>query len=111
MYSSMCITLCTFILLQKWARAFRDREYHAAVDTNNGAEALNKSLKYSYLPKRHSMTLSAVATLLVEDFLPEYRKTYLFNNYKQSSAYRTYRDIVPEYLQDHPRNVILHCLD
>lgn len=41
------------------------------------------------------MTLSAVATLLVEDFLPECRKTYLFNNYKQSSVYRTYRDIVP----------------
>lgn len=81
------------------------------MDTNNGAEALNKSLKYSYLPKRRSMTLSAVATLLVEDFLPECRKTYLFNNYKQSGVYRTYRDIVPEYLRDRPRNVILHCLD
>ena len=98
-------------LLQKWARAFRDREYHAVVDTNNGAEALNKSLKYSYLPKRRSMTLSAVAILLVEDFLPECRKTYLFNNYKQSNEYRTYKDIVPDYLQDRPRNVILHCLD
>ena len=29
------------------------------------------------------MTLSAVATLLVEDFLPECRKTYLFNIYKE----------------------------
>ena len=98
-------------LSQKWARAFRDQEYHAAVDTNNGVEALNKALKYSYLPKRKSTTLSAVATLLVEDFLPECRKSYLFNNYKQSSAYRSYKDFVPEYLWDRPRNVILHCLD
>lgn len=97
--------------MQKWARAYRDREYHAAVDTNNGTEALNKSLKYSYLPKRRSMTLSAVATLLVEDFLPECRKTYLFNNYKQSNEYRSYKGIVPDYLQDRPRSVILHCLD
>ena len=57
------------------------------------------------------MTLSAIATLLVEHFLPECRKTYLFNNYRQSNVYRTYKDIVPEYLQDRPRNVILHCLD
>ena len=47
----------------------------------------------------------------MEDFLPECRKTYLFNNFKQSNVYRTYNDIVPEYLQDRPRNVILHCLD
>ena len=45
------------------------------MDTNNSAEALNKSLKYSYLPKRRSMTLSAAATLLV-DFLPKCRKTF-----------------------------------
>lgn len=57
------------------------------------------------------MTLSAIAKLLVEDYLPECRKTYLFNNYKQSNMYRSYKDIVPEYLQDRPRNIILHCLD
>ena len=56
------------------------------------------------------MTLSAVATLLVEDFLSECRKTYLFNNYKQSKEYRSYKGIVPDYLQDRPQSVILHCL-
>ena len=63
---SVNIQMC--FLSQKWARAFRDQEYHAAVDTNNGVEAHNKALKYSYLPKRKSTMLSAVATLLVEDF-------------------------------------------
>ena len=56
------------------------------------------------------MTLSSVAKLLVEDFLPESRKIYLFKNYKQSSSYRSYKEIVPVYLRERPRNVILHCL-
>ena len=29
-------------LFMEWAQAFRDREYHAAVDTNNGVETLKK---------------------------------------------------------------------
>ena len=57
------------------------------------------------------MTPSAVASLTVEEFLPEAQKTYLFRNYKQSSQYRNYKDLVPEYLRDRPRDVILHCLD
>ena len=91
-------------------KAFRDQEYHAAVDTNNGAEALHKTLKYSYLPKQRSMTLSSIAKLLVEDFLPKSRKIYLFKNYKQSSLYRSYKELVPPYLKERPRSVILHCL-
>ena len=39
-----------------WAHAFRDNKYYAAVDTNNGTESLNKALKYSYLPRRKSLT-------------------------------------------------------
>ena len=57
------------------------------------------------------MTLSAVTSLIIEEFLPETRKTYLFRNYKQSSQYRNYNDLVPEYLRDRPKDVILHCLD
>ena len=97
-------------ILQKWVKAFRDQEYRAAVDTNNGAEAHHKTLKYSYLPKQRSMTLSSIAKLLVEDFLPESRKIYLFKNYKQSSLYRSYKELVPPYLKERPRSVILHCL-
>ena len=54
-----------------WAHAFRDSVYYAAVDTNNGTETLNKALKYSYLPKRKSLTLSGIATLLIDRFLPD----------------------------------------
>ena len=44
--------MCSFTVLQRWARAFRDDEYHAAVNTNNGAQVLNKVLKYSFLPRQ-----------------------------------------------------------
>ena len=29
----------------------QEHRYHAAVDTNNDVEAMNKALKYNYLPK------------------------------------------------------------
>ena len=47
-----------YIKLQRWAHAYRDLDFHRSVDTHNGTEALNKVLKYGYLPKRHSLTLS-----------------------------------------------------
>lgn len=94
-----------------WARAYRDREYHAAVNTNNGTEAQNKVLKYSYLPKKKSLTLSGIATLIIENYLPDAHHKYLFQNLQQSSLYRSYNSFVPEYLWNRPRCVILHCLD
>ena len=49
---------------------YRESEYHAAVETNNGVEALNKLLKYHYLPQKKKMTLSHILTNLIEEFLP-----------------------------------------
>ena len=97
--------------MQRWARAYRDTTYHAAVDTNNGVEAQNKLLKYNYLPRRKQITLSEVMTILVETFLPETYQKYLFQNYAMTTAYRPYNDIVPDFLRDRPRKVILHCMD
>ena len=39
-----------FMHSQRWARAYSDGEYHAAVNTN-GVEAQNKLLKYRFLPR------------------------------------------------------------
>lgn len=101
-----------FVFCQMWSRAYRDDTYHGAVDTNNGAEALNKALKYSYLPRTKNTTLSGIVSLCVEQFIPDMRQMYVFKNYKQSSEYRVYNDkLVPAYLQCRPRNVILHCLE
>ena len=57
------------------------------------------------------MTLSSIATILIEDYLPDAHRKYLFQNFQQSPHYRSYNDNIPAYLQGRPRNTILHCLD
>ena len=81
------------------------------MDTNSGTEALNKVVKYGYLPKRRSLTLSQIVTLLLEQLLPDCYQKYLFQNFKLTSFNRLYKAFVPCYLHDRPRDVILHCLD
>lgn len=94
-----------------WAHAYRDSRYYAAVDTNNGTESLNKALKYSYLPKRKSLTLSGIATLLIDHFLPDMWQKYVFQNFKLSEEYRGYSKEIPDYLKGRPKSIILHCLE
>ena len=110
MYMYIC-NYASHSTMQRWARAYRDSSYHAAVDTNNGTEAQNKLLKYSYLPKRKKLSLSSIIVLLVQEFLPDMHKKYLFENFKMTNNYRQYKDFVPNYLHDRPRSVIKHCLE
>ena len=81
------------------------------MDTNNDTESLNKALKYTYLPRRKQLNLSGVVTTIVETFLPALRQKYLFAIFEQSSCNQTYKNHIPVYLHNRPRNVILHCLD
>ena len=103
--------LCLLFPNQIWAHAYRDNTYYAAIDTNNGTESLNKALKYSYLPKRKSLTLSGIATLLIDRFLPDMWQKYIFHNYKLSEEYRNYSKDIPDYLKGRPKSVIFHCLE
>ena len=97
--------------MQRWARAYRDSIYHAAVETNNGTEALNRVLKYKYLPKQKHMTLSHIISSITNEFLPALHYQYVFKNFKQSNLYRSYNPgVVPSYLQGRPKGTILHCL-
>ena len=101
----------TICFVQKWAHTFRDQVFHASINTNNGAEALNKVLKYSYLPRKRTMSLSSLVTLLIESFFPDSHRKYLYVNFSQTSQYRCYKDIVPGYLKDRPHSTIIHCLE
>ena len=74
-------------------------------------ESQNKLLKYSYLPRRKHLTLSQLAIILYEDFIPDTHHKYLYRNYRMSPTYRKYNDFVPIYLHGRPRQVIIHCLD
>ena len=51
MNSKFKYNVCLSLQLQRWARAYYDNTYRAVVDTNNGVEAMKKTLKYNYLPK------------------------------------------------------------
>lgn len=111
MYTCNLLTFIQNTSIQRWTRAFRDNEYHAAINTNNGAEALNKVLKYNYLPKKKNISLSSVCAILIESFLPDAYQKYVCLNYMQSSQYRSYKSHVPDYLRDRPRNTVVHCLE
>lgn len=74
-------------------------------------EAQNKVLKYSYLPHRRNITLSCLVEILITSFLPDSYEKYLFQNYKMSSAYRSYSGDVPKYLHGRPPALIKHCLN
>ena len=70
--------------MQRWARAYRDSVCYAAIETNNCTEALNKVLKYKYLPKQKHMTLSHVISNITSEFLPALHYKYVFKNAKQT---------------------------
>ena len=80
------------------------------MDTNNGVEAMNKTLKYNYLPRGKSVTLSYLVTIIVEEFLPESFMKYQRENFAMTEMYRPYNDSIPDYLKGRPKKVVLHCL-
>ena len=79
------------------------------METNNGVEAQNKALKYKFLPRK-AVSLSCIATIIIERFLLEQHRNYLFLNFQMNPNYRAYNAHIPLYLQGRPRNIILHCL-
>jgi len=72
---------------------------------------MNKLFKYKFPPRQKSLTLSFLVIKLIEEFITALRYKYVFQNFKQTSLYRTYNPaIVSKYLQCRPRSVILYCL-
>ena len=57
------------------------------------------------------MTLSGIASLIVDCFLPDAYRNYVLSNVQVSEWYRKYQDSVPSFLHGRPRNIVLHCLD
>jgi len=81
------------------------------VETSNGAEALNRLLKYQFLPRKRQMTLSNIICAIIEEFIPALNYKYIYQNFKQSDLYRSYNPaVVPSFLQGQPKSTNLHCL-
>ena len=51
-------------------------------------EAMNKTLKYNYLPKGKNITLSQLVSILIEQFLPEMFRKYQKQNFAMSELER-----------------------
>lgn len=56
---------------KRWVKAFRQMRFNASVNTNNGVERQNKSLKYEFLEKKKAKSLSHLLTILWHEFLPD----------------------------------------
>ncbi len=82
-----------------------------AVTTNNGVEALNKSLKSFYLKFSGTGSLSSMLETLVCEFVPEQLLSYSRLNFIYSSECKTYNPAVPAFLKDRPRSFVKHCLN
>lgn len=64
-----------FVFFQRWCQAYRNDDFVAAVNTNNGIEHQNESLKYDYLTGYKNCSLSEMLTVLITQFIPDsYRK-------------------------------------
>ena len=105
-----CHYALKILLFQRWARAYRDDDYHCAVNTNNGVEAQNRLLKHTYLTKQKNLTLSSLLCILVEHFLPDMYEKYVSAQFKMTTSYRQYYSWVPDFLHNRPRSVITHSL-
>ncbi|KAI4808774.1 hypothetical protein KUCAC02_000820 [Chaenocephalus aceratus] len=87
----------------RWAHVFRDEGLKVAIDTNNGVERLNETLKYSHLEGCKNCSLSEMLTVLVTDFLPRTYRKYIELNVKYSSVYRGYNENMPKFFKDRPK--------
>jgi len=98
--------------LQRWARAYQDTVYHAAVETNNGTEALNRLFKYKYLPKQKHMTLSHIISNITNQFLPALHYKYVFKNFKQTCIARITHQWYPTiYKEGLRKQFCIVCID
>ena len=82
-------------LLQKWARAYRDGSYHAAVNTNNGAESLNKVLNKVQFPSK-------------KEILDTIKNN--FTAYRRFSTNKPTEVLIPELLTIKPIHIVQRLL-
>ncbi|XP_071840285.1 uncharacterized protein [Apostichopus japonicus] len=97
-------------ICQRWCRAYALPGFNVSVTTNNGVEALNRTLKQFYLKLTTTNTVSSLAETLVLDFIPDQLMSYTRKNYAFSSQYKAYNPQVPAFLHDRPRAFVKHCM-
>ncbi|XP_047124446.1 uncharacterized protein LOC105850359 isoform X2 [Hydra vulgaris] len=95
---------------KRWVFAFRRHRLLQNINTNNGTERLNQSLKYSFLEKRKNSSLTSMLSICIEEFLPYNYENYADKNRRAHSSYRKYKDNIPVYLTNRPQPLVKHCM-
>lgn len=78
--------------------------------TNNGVETINENLKAFFLKISGTGTVSSLVETIVTQFIPEKIKGYESLNYRYRTCHKAYSKDVPAFLQNRPREIVLHCL-
>ena len=82
-----CIYIHLSVFEQRWAWAYHEENYHAAIDSNNGTVVQNKLFKYSFLPqKKYTATLSNTVSIIVESFLLTRRQNTCYKTTSSSQC-------------------------
>ena len=97
-----------FLLFQRWCDVYVKHSPSTIipVTTTNGIEALNKSVKHSYLKLKSNGTLSTMVEILVEEFVPDIILEYRNLNYMACSQYKSYRPEIPDFLHNRPHKIV-----
>ena len=80
-------------------------------NTNNGTERINGDLKHDELEGFKNCTLSELLEIIITTFLPKLYRKYVFLNVKYSSEYKRYTVVVPNVLQNRPRELLKFLLE
>ncbi|XP_056009107.1 uncharacterized protein LOC130051290 [Ostrea edulis] len=94
---------------KRWVQAFRQKRFNTSVNTNNGVERQNKSLKYEYLDTKKAKSLCHLLTVMWNDFLPDTYQRYVRQNLSAAEEAKTYSANIPDFLRNRPKNVVKHC--
>ena len=88
--------------------AYADPGFHVSIRTNNGTEALNRSLKHLYLKLTSVGSLTSLVDALVVEFIPDHLNQFAFNNYRLSREYKRWDERIPEWMHEKPKDVVKH---
>ena len=80
-------------------------------NTNNGTERVNGDRKHDVLEGFKNCTLSELLEIIFTKFLPKLYRKYVSLNVKYSSEYKRYTDVVPNFLQNRPGELVKFLLE
>ena len=97
-------------ILKKWVRLYLHQDVDVIINTNNGIERQNKTLKHNYLALHKDKSLSGVVTIIKNHYFPEMLKKYAYHNAQLSREFKAYNDDVDLFLHERPPKMVEHVM-